>query len=423
VSRGAGGGTRTSPMTIRVLTHSPPAPGISGDRIRTFHLVRELRRRGWSVRLWSLVADDEPAGFRDALDEIADEVVLVPRRRSTARRLFQVALDTISGRAFQANWFRSRATQRAAADWLHDTEAEPLLVQQLYMYSFVPPQFLGQVLLDTHNNETARLVAMSRGEAGLMRRTAARLQVDAVGRYEQAALKSVASVLAVSPDEASAFEPFAPGRVHVVPNGVDVGEILPMSSPPASRQMLYVGSMGYSANRDAVRYACEAIAPLLRGSGASLTVVGSGATREVLKTTSRAEIPVTVTGFVPDLAPHIAASRVMVVPLRHGAGTRLKILEGLAWGLPIVTTSLGCAGLDVINRVHVLIADDPRSFADAVESILGDDGLWRRLSYAGRALVEERYAWERIGDSMDAAARELVPAVNGAVGAGAHLPR
>jgi glycosyltransferase involved in cell wall biosynthesis len=96
----------------------------------------------------------------------------------------------------------------------------------------------------------------------------------------------------------------------------------------------------------------------------------------------------------------------MIVPLRHGAGTRLKILEAMAWGLPVITTSIGGAGLGLVNDTHALIADEPSAFAAAVERIVRDDALWARLSAAGRALVEERYSWSQIGDRLDAAIRD-----------------
>jgi len=235
----------------------------------------------------------------------------------------------------------------------------------------------------------------------------ARLQGGAVERYERGALGSVGRVLAVSAAEARAFEAMAPGRVRVVPNGVDVGAITAASTPIASRQVLFLGSLGYSANRDAVRHFTRDIAPLLAGSGITLAVVGSNPDGSMHDAAAHAAVPVTIAGFVPDIGPYFSTSRAMVVPLRHGAGTRLKILEALAWGLPVVTTSMGGDGLGLVNGRHALIADEPSAFAAAVESVVRDDVLWARLSRAGRALVEERFGWPQIGAVLDEAAREI----------------
>jgi glycosyltransferase involved in cell wall biosynthesis len=394
--------------SIRVLTHSPPAPGISGDRIRMYYLIRELKRRGWAVRVWSLVGPAEPEGSVDALRAIADDVVLVPRDLSQARRLRMLAQDTIARRAYYAHWFWRPETASAAQQWLADVDDEPLLVEQLFMYPVVPRGLRRQTLLDTQNDEAARIDAIGRGGGGFGRRLVARLQRDLVARYERDALRSVGCVLAVSDAEAVTFEATASSRVRVVPNGVDVEAITPVSSPPVTRDVLFLGSLGYGPNRDAVRYFTREIAPLLLDSQLRLSVVGSNPGEDVYEAAGRAPVPVTVAGFVHELAPYFTSSRAMIVPLREGAGTRLKILEALAWGLPVVTSSIGGAGLGLIDGTHALIADDPASFAGAVRLLLDDDQLWQRLSRAGRALVESRYAWSRIGDSFDAAAREVI---------------
>jgi glycosyltransferase involved in cell wall biosynthesis len=369
--------------------------------------MRELKTRGWSVRLWSLVGPDEPGGFAEALRGVADEIVLVPRKLSKPLRIARVARDTLARRAFQERWFWSPSSARAAAGWLNDVADEALFVQQLYMYPFVPRRLRKRIALDTQNHEAERVRAIARGDADLGRRFVARLQVAPVERFEREAMQAVGVVLAVSEAELEAFERVVPGRVRLVPNGVDVQAITPLSKPPASRELLFLGSLGYGANVDAVRYFSTEIAGQLDGSGASLTIVGSSPPGAVYEAAARARLPVTVAGFVPELAPYFSKARAMVVPLRHGGGTRLKILESLAWGLPVVTTSIGGAGLGLTNGQHALIADDPAAFAAAVERLLRDDDLWRRLSRAGRALVEERYDWRQIGDGFEASMLEV----------------
>jgi glycosyltransferase involved in cell wall biosynthesis len=398
--------------TIRFVTHSPPAPGISGDRMRVYHLMRELKERGWSIRAWSLVGKHEPDGFGAALEAVADEVVLVPNQLSQARRIARLGRDTVARQAFQARWFWSPATARAAARWLADDASDPIVVEQLYMYPFVPPSMRRRIALDTQNHETARMRAIANGDGGIARRSAARLQIGPVERFEADVMRNVGLVMAVSEAEAAAFEPLAPGRVRLIPNGVDVVSIVPLSRPTASRDLVFLGSLGYGANRDAVRHFSEDIAPFLVGTGATMTVVGGGADSTVRHAAERGAIPIAVAGFIPDLAPVYRGSRVMVVPLRHGGGTRLKILEGLAWGLPVVTTTLGASGLGLVDGRQALIADDPAAFARAVQRLLKDDELWMTLSVEGRAFVEERFGWHQIGDSVDVAMRDLADEIS-----------
>jgi polysaccharide biosynthesis protein PslH len=404
--------------SARFLTHSVPSPGISGDRIRVFYLISALKARGWTVRLWSLVGPDEPAGSADAIKAVADEVVLVPRDVSDRTRRLRLVRDIIGRRALQAHWFWSPATARAAAAWLADLDGDALFVEQLYMYPFVPPHLRPRVVLDTQNHETARMRAIAIGEGSLGRRTVARLQIGPVEAYERAALGSVGSVLAVSATEFEAFERVAPGRARLVPNGVDSRTVSPVSGPPRSKELLFLGSLGYGANVDAVRHFSMDIAPHLVGFGITLTVVGSHPSSVVEDAAAAAAIPVTVAGYAPDLRPYFSRCRAMVVPLRHGGGTRLKILEAMAWGIPVVTTTIGGEGLGLRNGHNALIADEPAAFAAAVRRVTTDDHLWRELSTAGRTLVEERYDWQDIAKGFEEVMSEVADEAAGPQSAG-----
>lgn len=391
------------------LTHSPPRPSISGDRIRTFHLMRELRGRGWHVSLFSLLPPDEPVGLDAALAEAADDWRLVPRRVSGVRRLVRLGGGLLRRRAFHPDWFWSRRGADACRAWLDESRAGVLFVEQLFMYPYVPPSRRGGVVLDTQNYEVARMRAMVAADSSAARRAMARLQLGPVERYERAAVASVARVLAVSPEEEAAFEQIAPGRVRLVPNGVDVGGIERMAMAPSSRSLLYLGSMSYAPNADAVMHFIDEIAPLVQTTGVTLDVVGSNPTRSVHRSSARAKIPTTVSGFVPNVATFYRDRRAMIVPLRQGGGTRLKILEALAWGLPVITTTIGCAGIGLTDKREALIADTPAQFAGAIDRLMVDDEQWDQLSAAGRSFVERHYDWHEIGGTLDGIMREVEP--------------
>jgi glycosyltransferase involved in cell wall biosynthesis len=235
----------------------------------------------------------------------------------------------------------------------------------------------------------------------------AHLQLRPVATFEAHAVASVAGVLAVSRDEQAAFERIAPGRVHLVPNGVDTGAVIAFDAAPASRSLLYVGSMAYAPNAEAATHFLDDVAPLISADGVSLEIVGANPPPAVGRAAERSVVPTTVSGFVPDLSPHYSGKRAMIVPLRHGGGTRLKILEALARGLPVVSTPVGCAGLGATDGREILIADSPHAFAAAIDRLVADDELWSRLSRAGRAFVERHFDWRQIGATLDGVMREL----------------
>lgn len=393
--------------TVRFITTSPPAPGISGDRIRMFSLIRQLTLRGWDVRVWSLVAENEPEGIAEDLQGQSCDVVLFRQTVTRWQRVARFLGSAARGRAYHHAWFASAAGQREAAEWLSDVGDEPIVVQQLFMMPFVPQSLFPQVVLDTHNLEFARMRSIADGDGRWLRRLAARAQVGPVLRYEESLARRVALLLAVSDEEQMAFEVMAPGRVRLVPNGVDVHAVSPLVAPPRSTRLLFLGSLSYSPNLDAVRYFSTDISRLLTDSGAHLAVVGSNPNGAIRSLLSKSRIPTTLEGFVRDLGPAFRDSRMMVVPLRHGAGTRLKILEALARGLPVVTTTIGAEGIGVVDREHVLIADDPHEFAVAVRQLLLDDELWVKLSVAGRRFVLQRFDWDLIGVAIDEAIRDV----------------
>jgi glycosyltransferase involved in cell wall biosynthesis len=235
----------------------------------------------------------------------------------------------------------------------------------------------------------------------------ARIQQRPVRRYEQRAAASVGGVLAVSAAEATWFERVAPGRVSLVPNGVDTTRIQPRAGVGAGGPVLFVGSMDYGANADGALVLLEEIAPRLRHPAARIALVGALPPPQLRAAAQAAPVPVEVTGRVERIEPWFAAGRLLAVPLRMGGGTRLKILEAMAHGLPVVTTSIGCAGLDVEHERDLIVADDAAEFARWVDRLLEDDELVAAIGARGRAAVRRDHDWSAIGDPLEAALRTL----------------
>jgi len=215
--------------------------------------------------------------------------------------------------------------------------------------------------------------------------------------------------LVVSPDEARLLKKAVPAaKLSIIENGVDCANLRPL--PPAlnSSQLLFVGVMAYPPNADAVVHFCKSILPLIRRAipEVRLTVVGHAPPMEVQTLASSGEV--SVTGFVNDPIPYYAGASVCVVPLRAGGGTRLKILEAMALGRPVVTTSIGCEGLDVTDGEHLLIGDTAADFAQQVVRLLSEQELRNRIVVAARSLVEKRYDWTIIADKLARAYAALV---------------
>jgi glycosyltransferase involved in cell wall biosynthesis len=187
----------------------------------------------------------------------------------------------------------------------------------------------------------------------------------------------------------------------VVPNGVDTQANRPGSETPTPNTLIYPGAVTYDANHDAVSYFIQDVLPRVRQQIPDVQFTVTGGTNGVDVHDLAAQPGVTFAGYLPEVAPAIRSSWAVVVPLRKGGGTRLKILEAMALGTPVISTRKGAEGLTVQPGEDILLADGPDELAQAVVTLLNDTALRAHLSAAGRALVERNYDWRTITDRFN----------------------
>jgi glycosyltransferase involved in cell wall biosynthesis len=235
-------------------------------------------------------------------------------------------------------------------------------------------------------------------------------------RLERRWSGGMAMNITFSPDDRAELEKLVPGASVVeAPNGVDVDAFHPERTAEAG--VVSVGGINWFSNRDALAYFSTDILPRLRTMvpGASMSWVGHA--EEYQRKDFRARYDVELTGYVPDLRPVVRDAACFAVPARVGGGASLKVLDAWAMGKAIVSTSIGCEGLDAIDGENILIRDTPDGFAMAVADVLRNPLLRARLGSAGRATVERTYNWEVIGTGMLAAYAALLPEAFRAAGA------
>jgi glycosyltransferase involved in cell wall biosynthesis len=278
------------------------------------------------------------------------------------------------------------------------------------MVRYLPQTPACRLVFDSVNAEARRLAVLAGAAPFTGRGLVARAQLGTVRRLEQNIARAASLVLAVSDEEVRYFQAIPDARVVLVPNGVDVAvwpQPLPLTSEPG---ILLMGSLNYSANVDAVMFFLEKILDHLAHPAARITVLGIDPPATLFNRSRRAPRPVQITGFVESTRPYLEEARVLAVPLRYGGGTRLKILEALGAGIPVVSTTIGCEGLGLVHEKEILIADDPREFAGCLDRLLVDDDLCARLALAGRKVVERRFDWRTIAATLDHALRSVLSA-------------
>lgn len=251
-------------------------------------------------------------------------------------------------------------------------------------------------VLDEHNVEYDILKRTAGASGTLPRLLYNSLNWRKLAREERAAWRRFDGIALTSArDEALVRSEFPTGHTTVIPNGVDLSAFSPVEGAAEPGLLLFFGAINYQPNHDGVMYFIDQVFPKIRQRHpeARFCILGPGAREEVL---ARQGNGVEILGMVDEVAPYIDRAAVIVVPLRIGGGTRLKIVEALAKGKAVVSTRLGAEGLDVVHDEHLLLADEPDDFAIQVGRVLDDGQLARRLGRGGRKLMEQRYSWQSI---------------------------
>lgn len=377
-------------MRLLFLTETVPFPPDSGGRIKTFNTLRMLASEH-HVHLHALVRDNDRLRGKPALEAICSSVELHYQPRSTRSALISALAAAATGRPLTVQrHFHMSVLRRIRASMSQRFDA--VYCDHLSMFEYGKRLSL-PVILDAHNVEF-EIIRRHAATVGIhpLRLLYAR-EWRAVRRYERRAYPDCQLIFVVSDVDAEGVRTLgAPAaNIATLPISIDTAA-MPVPGPlTEATEMLFVGGLRWPPNADGVQHFVSDILPLIRQElpTARLTIVGEipGAIRERLRGTAGVE----VAGYVEDLAPYIARSRVMVVPLRSGSGMRVKILDALARSLPVVTTSIGAEG---IEREHIdawRSGDTPESFANQVVRVLTDDGEAERLREAGRALVKRHY--------------------------------
>jgi len=396
-------------LKILYVSQLPPSPPRFGAQARMHGLMTELARNHDLTAFVSVDQEFDIEECRRAMQAYCREVVLVRHPHAgSAKRLAQ-GRSLLSTQSFER--FRLSSPQ-------FQNELDRLLRSQRFDIVNLEFTFFGQynlrqappgepppaLVVDSHNidYDIARQYAHS-GPNALIRGYY-RLNWPKLKREELSTYASADGVYLCSAADQSRLRAEAPtANSVVIPNGADVEFYKPDASYPAAdgRTVVFFGLMSYAPNIEGVTHFVRNIWPSIKASrpDARLKIIG-GSPPEPIRCLAGDGIE--VTGFVPDLRPHLSSAACIVVPLLTGGGTRLKIVEGMAMGKAIVSTSLGAEGIDARDGEHILIGDDAESFAQSVVRLLDDRDLAQRLGDAARNLAVERYSWRGCARDLEA---------------------
>ncbi len=394
-------------MHVAIVDEELPYPLNSGKRIRTFQLVSRLASRHRITYVCHRNADPREASEAEAVfRDLGIEPIVVDRAippKSGPWFQARLAANLLSPLPYSVASHTSRALGRAICD-LRSRRRIDLWQAEWTPYAHSLRSLeSGRLLIMAHNVESQIWRRYYENEANPLRRWYIGVQWQKYRRFECAVFRQADRVIAVSPDDADRIrQDFGAAEVVVVDNGVDTGYFRPDASRRIPGRILFLGSLDWRPNLDAVDRLLSEIFPAVRDQypAAMLCLVGRNPP-ESLRRTAAAKPSVELHADVPDVRPFLAEASVMVVPLRIGGGSRLKILEALAAGTPVVSTRIGAEGLEVRDGEHLVLVERCEDMARAILELGRESAAIPPMICAGRRLVEERYDWDVLAERLD----------------------
>ncbi|MBI1806210.1 MAG: glycosyltransferase [Ignavibacteria bacterium] len=376
-----------------------PVPATFGGAMRVFHLMKLVSQRH-DVSIITYGWPEEEFNLRDQLGSQVKSIHVVSRHWPRKLRRIAQLYSLFGKHSFFYMLARSKEMQTRIDQVLSHNDFDIVQTEFAHMASF-DLKTNGVKILDSHNVEYDNFRRMWLNSNSPLRRLHYRSEYKKFYREELDACTNYDALFVTSARDKAILDADIPSiSKYIVPNGVDAKYFTPSLETPEPYSIVFTGAMSYVPNYDGMTYFLDNIFPLIlkKIPEARVYIVGSRPPKHL---TQRASTNVIVTGFVDDVRPYVWRSSVYIVPLRMGSGTRLKVLEAMAMRKPIVTTSIGCEGIDVVNGESALIADEPHSFAESVVKILHDNALRQKLIRNGYDLMRSRYEWSVIGDVLE----------------------
>lgn len=391
-------------MKILFLSSVLPHAKVISGPIIIYNRIKLLAERGYEVGLAAFVTE-EGARHRTELESMLIEMQLVPLPPPPpiSKRLTRALFSPVPS-VFRP--LRSERMKKLVGTMIDEQHYDIVIAefsamgQYLYGNPFLPPV---RRIVSVHECCTVactKALKLQRRPLGALKHL---LMVKGLRSHEFNMYRNADHILVLTPQERYNLLRYEPDlRISVIPYGVDVKEFVPAEQEPAEIAVLYTGFYLSEANQDAVTWFATTAWPNLKAKHPALTfyVVGPKPT-PAMKELARRDPSIVITGRVDDVKPYFRKAKAFVCPVRMGSGFRGKILEAMAAGVPVVSTTLGAEGFPCHNGRNILLADTPHGFAENVDVLLRDPELGQSLARNARDLVTSRFSWSHSVDLLE----------------------
>ncbi|MCG3118710.1 MAG: hypothetical protein ALAOOOJD_00964 [bacterium] len=385
-------------MKILQICPRIPFPLHDGGAIGIFNITKHLALRGHQITMLAFGKDElaPVEGLREYCD-----LSIVPH--VTATQPLAAIMNVVSRMPYTISKYQAGKMFRQLGEIVAKSVFDIVHVDHLHMASygvFLKERHGLPIVLRQHNVEAAVMERFIRHQKSAWLRWYAQLQYRKLLRLEPNLCEQFDCCVMITPEDRRRLQKMSP-RAHttVIPAGVDI----PRSAGNVSEDpgnILFLASLDWPPNVDGFMWFYENVLPLVQSEepGVRVSIIGKGQAPRL----QRLKHPnIRFIGFVNDVVPYLQAAQICIVPLFAGGGMRIKILEMLAHRKCVVSTSVGCEGIEAANGRELLIADDPTNFAKALLAVLRDPALRLTLGRQARQLVEMKYAWPQIGAAFE----------------------
>jgi glycosyltransferase involved in cell wall biosynthesis len=398
-----------------ILVVSPyiPWPLYGGTLVRIYNLIKEIKQRGYHVTLLAGAEGDEYFSLlksNNPLINICKDVYLFKLAQKIP--LISKIVSIFSIKPYPVSRFKACSH-----------EIERLLERDKYGLIWVHLSVLADICSSRKINNVPIMLDHPEVEEFVYRdyikegnfiaKIFSLINIVKFHFFHKRVFSSVQSIVCVSNEEAEFTKRQCKKgtKIFVAPNGVDASYFFPNTDKKlkVENNIILCSSMSVKRNIDAALWFAKEIFPIVRSEipNAKFFIVGSNPVQEILKLNESPGIH--VTGTVPNINEYYKKGRIFVAPYRFGAGTKLKVLEAMASGIPVVSTSIGCRGIaGIINGEHALIADNKEEFANCVVKILKEDNLAMNISKNAFLLMKDKYYWSKIAEELELKIREII---------------
>ncbi len=390
-------------MKILFITPRFPYPPIKGDKLRAYHFIKGLSKNN-EIYLCSFIENINENKYVAEMQKYCQlvETTLLSKAQSYCNVLFTF----FNNLPLQVNYYYSKEMQYKIAELLKKNKFDIIHVALLRMMPYISEKDRAPVVLDHIDALSLNMRRRAETEKNILGRFIFKFEEKKVADYEKYSSTVCDVSIITSQIDKKAIKDN--NNIYVISNGVDIEYFKPLSQKKKDIDLLFTGNMEYFPNINAVKFFCKKVYPLLRKEYPSIKVCITGPNPPSEIRSMADNINFFVTGFVQDIREYLNRAKIFIAPLQAGSGIQNKILEAMAMGLPVVTTSYGNNGITAQNEKEIIVADNPQKFLDKVIDLLETSEKRELLSLNARIFVVSNFSWNKKINQLENIYREIV---------------